>query len=74
MNSWKQRLQKYNKNNNIVTFQNGGGDNITNKYTIPNINDKYYNNITLNNKSYPLNKKSTVQMIKKIINYYNLKY
>ena len=43
-------------------------------YKIPELNDEYYNIITLNNKSYSLNDKTTVQLIKKIINYYNQHY
>ena len=72
MASWKLRLQKYNEQNNIVTFQNGG-DNETD-YTIPNLNSEYYNTITLNNKVYSLDNKNTIKMIKKIINYYEQKY
>lgn len=72
MASWKLRLQKYNEQNNIVTFQNGGD--IETDFTIPNLNSEYYNTITLNNKVYSLDNKNTIKMIKKIINYYEQKY
>jgi hypothetical protein len=75
MNSWRTRIQEYNEENNIVTlpFQNGG--NIQNAIMnggapIPSLNDPYFQKITLNNKEYPLNQKSTVQLIKSIITYY----
>ena len=72
MNSWKLRLRKYNRENNIVQVQTGGDP--LKIYNIPDINDTYYNNIVLDNVSYSLNDKKTVQLIKQIINYYNKKY
>jgi hypothetical protein len=68
MDSWRLRLKKYNEENNIVTLQKGGNSDAD---KIPEFNDEYYNNIILNNKSYSLKDKTTVQLIKKIINYYN---
>ena len=75
MNSWQKRIQEYNQENDIVTlpFQNGGeiqNINMNGGATIPSLNDPYFQKITLNNKEYPLNEKNTVQLIKKIITYY----
>lgn len=73
MNSWQTRIKKYNEENNIVTlpFQNGGKIQNSN---IPPLTDTYFNSITLNNKTYPLTDKKTVQILKKIIMYYDKKY
>ena len=74
MNSWKARLKNYNIENNIVqldAFQKGGDIQNLENNIIPSLDDKYYNTITLNGVSYSLDNKKTVQMIKKIINYYN---
>lgn len=74
MNSWKARVQEYNEENNIVTspFQTGGESNEErNRVAIPSIDDTYYNNITINGKSYSLKNRNTVQLIKKIIAHYD---
>jgi hypothetical protein len=75
MSSWRTRIQEYNEENNIVTlpFQNGGeiqNANTNGSVTTPSLNDLYFQKITLNNKEYSLNQKSTVQLIKRIITYY----
>ena len=77
MNSWQMRIKKYNEENNIVTlpFQNGGKIQNSNENTnIPPLTDTYFNSITLNGKEYSLKNKQTMQMLKKIIMYYNKKY
>jgi hypothetical protein len=73
MNSWQMRIKKYNEENNIVElpFQNGGKIQNSN---IPPLTDTYFNSITLNGKQYSLKEKQTMQMLKKIIMYYNKKY
>jgi len=75
MNSWKARVQEYNEENNIVTspFQTGGNSDKGQQHTvtIPSIDDTYYNNITINGKSYSLKNRDTVQLIKKIIAHYD---
>tara|TARA_B100000963_G_C22438113_1_gene585270 strand:- start:454 stop:684 length:231 start_codon:yes stop_codon:yes gene_type:complete len=76
MNSWKARLKNYNIENNIVQldeFQKGGAIQNSENSIIPSLDDEYYNTITLNGVSYSLENKTTVQMIKKIINFYNEK-
>ena len=77
MNSWKKRIQEYNQENNIVTlpFQSGGNnqnqnDNDNGTSKVPSLNDPYFNKITLNGKDYSLNEKYTMQILKKIVNYY----
>ena len=80
MNSWQKRIQEYNQENDIVTlpFQSGGDIQNTNQNDNNNstsdVSDTYFNSITLNGKDYPLNEKNTMQILKKIINYYNNKY
>ena len=76
MNSWKKRIQEYNQENDIVTlpFQSGGNiqnDNVDQTSNIPPLNSTYFKNITLNGREYPLNNKNTMQILKKIVNYYN---
>ena len=74
MNSWKKRIQEYNQENNIVTlpFQSGGDiQNQSRNSNTPSLESDYFKNITLNGKEYLLNDKNTMQILKKIINYYN---
>jgi hypothetical protein len=74
MNSWKQRIQNYNEENNIVIvpFQTGGTIQHSNvARTVPPLTDSYFNEITLNGKTYSLKNKKTVKIIGEIINYYN---
>jgi hypothetical protein len=73
MNSWQSRIKKYNEENNIVTlpFQSGGEIQNSN---VPLLKDPYFDSITLNNKTYSLKDKQTMQILKKIIMYYNKKY
>ena len=80
MNSWQKRIQEYNQVNGIVTlpFQSGGviqnqNENGDNNFSIPQLNDPYFDKITLNGKEYPLNEKATMQILKKIVNYYENK-
>ena len=75
MNSWKKRIQEYNQENDIVTlpFQSGGDSqdkNGGNNVSIPPLTDPYFEKITLNGKDYPLNDKYTMQILKKIVKYY----
>jgi hypothetical protein len=77
MNSWKKRIQEYNQENDIVTspFQSGGdiqNQNYINNKTsnIPSLNDPYFKKLTLNGIEYQLNDKHTMQILKKIIKYY----
>lgn len=79
MTSWKKRIQEYNQENDIVTlpFQSGGNihnEQNENNNSTSDVSDTYFNSITLNGKDYPLNEKSTMQILKRIINYYNNKY
>ena len=76
MNSWQSRIQEYNSENNIVTlpYQEGGDVQTSNNINIPPLDHPYFNSITLNGIQYSLKDRHTVQMIKKIINYYNEKY
>ena len=79
MNSWKKRIQEYNQENDIVTlpFQSGGSiqnELNENDNSTSDVSDNYFNNLTLNGKDYPLNEKNTMQILKRIINYYNNKY
>ena len=76
MNSWKKRIQEYNQENDIVTlpFQSGGdiqNDHNSQTSTIPSLDSTYFKNITLNGQEYSLNDKNTMQILKRIINYYN---
>lgn len=77
MNSWKKRIQEYNREHNIVTlpFQNGGdiqnqnyNDNGISK--VPSLNDPYFKKLTLNGTDYLLNEKRTMRILKNIVNYY----
>ena len=79
MNSWQKRIQEYNQENDIVTlpFQSGGdiqtqnqNDNDNGTSNIPSLDDSYFDKITLNGKDYPLNEKYTMQILKKIVKYY----
>ena len=76
MNSWKKRIQEYNHEHNIVTlpFQSGGdiqNENVERTSNIPSLDSTYFKNITLNGQEYPLDDKKTMQILKKIVNYYN---
>ena len=78
MNSWKKRIQEYNQEHNIVTlpFQSGGdiqnqSQNQSQNSNTPSLDSGYFKNITLNGKDYPLHEKKTMQILKRIINYYN---
>ena len=76
MNSWQKRIQEYNQENDIVTlpFQSGGViQNEDNNFSIPQLNDPYFDKITLNGKDYPLNERTTMQILKSIVNYYENK-
>ena len=77
MNSWKKRIQEYNQENDIVTlpFQSGGDiKNQHQKSNIHSLDSTYFKNITINGIEYPLHEKNTMQILKRIINYYNDKY
>ena len=74
MNSWKKRIQEYNQENDVVTlpFQSGGNiQNQSRNSNTPSLESDYFKNITLNGNDYPLHEKKTMQILKRIINYYN---
>jgi hypothetical protein len=77
MNSWKKRIQEYNQEHNIVTlpFQSGGdiqneNADINSFSNVPSLSDPYFEKIKLNGKEYSLNERSTMQILKSIVNYY----
>jgi hypothetical protein len=77
MNSWKKRIQEYNQENDIVTLPFQSGGDIQNQHQNSNIHSldsTYFKNITINGIEYPLHEKKTMQILKRIINYYNDKY